>query len=69
MIIKDLIVDHIREILDPDDIKGKVVIENQVVDIETKNIVDDEIKSIDDLLIGNLIDRLIKNILKVIKYN
>jgi hypothetical protein len=69
MIIKDLMVNHIQEILDLDDIRGKVIIEKQVVDIETRNIVDHLIKSIDDLQTKNIDDLLIKNILRVIKYN
>jgi hypothetical protein len=68
MIIKDLMVNHIQGIHDLDDIKVRVIIENQVVDIETKNMVDDEIRNLIDHLIKNLTDRLIKNILKVIKY-
>ncbi|MEI8252715.1 MAG: hypothetical protein WCG25_03035 [bacterium] len=70
MKIKDLMVNHIQEILDLDDIKEKVIIEKQVVDMETKNIVDRLIRNMVELLIRkNMVALQIKNILRVIKYN
>jgi len=69
MTIKNLMVNHIQEILDLDDIRVRVIMENQVVDIEIKNmVIDTEIRNIDDLLIESLTDHLIKNMEKVIKY-
>jgi len=67
MIIRDLMVNHIQETLDLDDIRGEVNIENRVVDMETKNMVAHQTKNMDELEIKSMDDRLIKNIEKNIK--
>jgi len=61
MITKDLMANLIQEILDLDDIREKVIMGNQMVDIEIK-------KMVLDTEIRNIENHQIRNMGKVIKY-
>ena len=47
-------VNHTQEILDLDDIKREVNIENQAVDIEIRNMVGHQTKNMDDRQTGDI---------------